>query len=129
MKIRVTVNNGEISFRFDKPMRFDVFAVSDAASQVHWELKPSYMHPATVTSSFMVGLAVPSRVADVIQHHHDGRPSTEEEAVPRMTEVRYGVAPAGYRETTAARMLEEGKTYAVLAFDDSGDSEVVQFSV
>jgi hypothetical protein len=128
MKIQVSVHNGEICFRFDRPMRFDVFAVSDAASQVHWDLTPSYMHPAAVTSGFMIGVAVPLQLAGLIPHRNDAA-SAEEEAVPRVTEIRYGVAPPGYHEKTTARKLEAGKTYALLAFDDRGDSEVIHFSV
>jgi hypothetical protein len=128
MRIQVSIQNGEVIFRFDKPARFDVFLVSDAARQVHWELRPSYMHPASVSDSFMAGVAVPSPIADLIPRRN-GAPSAEEEAVPRVSVVRYGIAPSGYREIAAARALEEGKTYAVLVFDDTGDSEVVQFSV
>lgn len=128
MRIEVTVVNGEVIFRFDMPGRFDVFVVSDAASEAQWELQPSYMHPATVSSDFMVGVAIPSPISGMIPHRNHA-PSAEEEAVPRVAEVRYGITPAGYREITTARALESGKTYAVLAFDDAGDSDVVQFVV
>lgn len=129
MKIQVTVNKDQIVFLFDKPMRLDVFAVSDAASRMQWELKPSYMHPAPVSSDFIVGIAGSARSVTEASLHRNDAPSADEESVPRITEIRYGLVPEGYREMSAPRKLEKGKTYAVLAFDEIGDSENVHFSL
>ena len=128
MHIQVSVETGCVYFRFETPARLDMLAVSNAAEQVQWELKPSYMHLASMADGFMIGVAVPSRIADLIPRRND-IPSAEEEAVPLLSEVIYGIAPSGYREITTARTLEKGKAYAVLAFDDAGGSTVVQFSI
>ena len=127
MHIRIDVENGEVVFRFHEPGRFDVFLVSDVARQIYWELKPAYMHRVDVPNGFLIGAAAAPRVAELLPRGNE-TPSAEEEAVPRVSEVKYGAVPIGYRELTSARMLALGKTYALLVFDDAGNSEVVHFS-
>lgn len=123
MKVKISRVSGTIAFDFDKPARFDVFVVSDSTETTFWELKPSYMQPAPIIDSDIIGFSVAgqSNAAEPVS-------DPQESDVPAVSRVIYGSTPEGYREITKARPLKSGQRYALVFFDDGNDSGGVQFT-
>ena len=123
--VDVTVDVGEtIVFRFATPLSITMLVV-DAAGESLWDFVAEEFEPVETTGgsfqSWPIEEAPPELLAmlDQMQERADRELADRGPRKPPLTEVTYGVLPAGYRESQPARALTPGE-YNVSVFGEQG---------
>jgi hypothetical protein len=125
-QVEVTVDVGEtIVFRFATPLSITILDVSSPAGESVWKFIAEELQPVeTVGGSFQswpIDEAPPEMLAmfEMLQKRADQELAEHGPRKPPLTEVTYGVLPAGYREDSAALPLTAGE-YSVSVFGEQG---------
>ena len=113
---------------FSEPVRLYVLAVATPAGDIVWKLSPqAFQQSDYVSAAFFSSEADFGAFefqSDV--KRHDATDVAVDFApipnVPLVHSVTYGSVPAGYKECTAARQLEEATTYHIIAMGAGGSA-------